>query len=149
MPTATKSRTTDRGYGRGHQLLRRDWAVVVAAGRQPCARCGELIRPTDPWDLGHADGDRTRDAGPVHRWCNRATNGRSGRALFAAAVEVKPERAGFDARDEVWRVPWLRGLRRVPADATWPRLMTVPHPSAVGSLGREFVAWSKAREGRD
>ena len=33
----------------------------------------------------------------------------------------------------------------VPPDATWPRLMTGPHPDAVGSYGPELVAWSAAR----
>ena len=41
----------------------------------------------------------------------------------------------------------MKGLRRVPKDATWPRLMTVPHPAAVGSLGREFAKWSDRRLG--
>jgi len=59
-----------------------------------------------------------------------------------------PERAGIDARDPRWRVPWLRGLRRVPNDATWPRLMSLPHPDAVGSLGAEFCGWAESRSGR-
>ena len=36
----------------------------------------------------------------------------------------------------------------MPKDATWPRLMTVPHPRAVGSLGAEFVRWAERRTGR-
>ena len=36
-------------------------------------------------------------------------------------------------------MPWLKALRKVPKDAVWPRLMTVPHPRAVGSLGPEVV----------
>ena len=43
--------------------------------------------------------------------------------------------------DSAWDVaPWLEALRDVPADASWPRYMTIPHPSAVGSLGTQFVA---------
>lgn len=60
-----------------------------------------------------------------------------------------PEPPGFGRRDAVWDVPWLSGLRsRVPKDATWPRLMTVPHPRAVDSLGREVAAWVRRRRGR-
>ena len=54
---------------------------------------------------------------------------------------------GSTQADERWRVPWLKGLRRPPADATWPRLMTVPHPRAVGSLGPEFVGGRRRGRG--
>jgi len=64
-------------------------------------------------------------------------------------MEQEPERDGLPAGDPRWGVPWLKGLRRPPQDAAWPRLMTVPHPRAAGSLGAEFVAWSKERTGRD
>jgi hypothetical protein len=64
------------------------------------------------------------------------------------APELAPEPEGVDRLDAVWRVPWLKGLRRVPKDATWPRFMTVPHPNAVGSLGAEFIAWAEKRSGR-
>jgi hypothetical protein len=53
-------------------------------------------------------------------------------------VEVEPD--GFPVDDAVWDVPWLDGLREVPADAVWPRLMTVPHPDAMGTLGGELEA---------
>jgi hypothetical protein len=38
-------------------------------------------------------------------------------------------------------VPWMAGLLRVPADATWPRYMSAPHPDAVGSYGQRFERW--------
>jgi hypothetical protein len=46
-------------------------------------------------------------------------------------------------------VPWLDRLRRVPLNATWPRLMTVPHPRATGTLGPEFIGWCAERSGHE
>jgi hypothetical protein len=68
--------TTARGYGWTHQLARKRWARLVNAGLVDCARCGYMIDPSEPWDLGHVDGDRSRYAGPEHRRCNRATASR-------------------------------------------------------------------------
>jgi len=65
-----------------------------------------------------------------------------------AGPEPEPERHGLDASDRRWQVPWLQALCGVPADAVWPRLMTVPHPLAADSLGAEFCEWAAAREGR-
>lgn len=60
-------------YGHVHRTLRARLAPVVAAGLVKCARCGDLIAPHEPWDLGHDDDDPTRHVGPEHRRCNRAT----------------------------------------------------------------------------
>jgi hypothetical protein len=66
----------------------------------------------------------------------------------AAAVDETPEREGLGQADERWQVPWLKGLCRVPKDATWPRYMTVPHPRAVGSLGKDFCRFAEERSGK-
>jgi hypothetical protein len=44
-------------------------------------------------------------------------------------------------------VPWLADLLDVPADATWPRFMTAPHPRATGSYGEQVEAFSLAFHG--
>ena len=76
------SRVKRRIYNRHHRNLREMWKRAVAAGTVRCARgrdCfyadgmqGGLILPGQPWDLGHADYDRSRHTGPEHSKCNRA-----------------------------------------------------------------------------
>lgn len=63
-----------RGYDREHDRLRRRWAPKVARGTVACARCKQLIRAEQAWDLGHTD-DRTRWTGPEHATCNRSAGG--------------------------------------------------------------------------
>jgi hypothetical protein len=62
-------------------------------------------------------------------------------------IVVEPDPDGFDVDAEVWDRPWLDRLREVPADGWWPRLMTVPHPDAVGSYGDGFAGWVLGRHG--
>jgi hypothetical protein len=77
-----------------------------------------------------------------------ANETRAGRgAVVDGLVEVE-EPVGFGVDDAVWDVAWLEELRELPREAVWPRLMSVPHPRAVGSLGREFEWWVWARTGR-
>lgn len=62
-----------------HRAERAAWAPLVAAGTVACRRgdqCLEpelLIRPGEPWDLGHPDAVCDRPTAPEHRRCNRAT----------------------------------------------------------------------------
>jgi hypothetical protein len=74
-------KTVARGYGANHKRLRRLWESRVASGDVACARCGRLIVPGSPWDLGHSDVDRSVWTGPEHRACNRATAGRRHRTV--------------------------------------------------------------------
>jgi hypothetical protein len=118
--------------------------MVVAAGGVCCARCGEPIAPGEDWHLDHTD-DRSDYLGPSHRRCNLLAG-----ALKAADVlQVREdEPAGFGFEASVWDVPWLDELRELPVEATWPRLMTVPHPAAVGSIGGEVIDAARRRSGR-
>jgi hypothetical protein len=51
--------------------------------------------------------------------------------------------------DPVWNAcRWLDDLRDVPPEGSWPRLMTLPHPEAVGSYGHEVDAQYERRTGR-
>jgi hypothetical protein len=139
-----KPKTAARGYGGPHQQLRAHLAPQVASGLVRCWRCCELIGPGEDWHLGHVDGDKARYAGPEHVACNTAT---AGRRPWMSAPAAQPQRDGLHPDDPRWDVPWLDELRDVPADAVWPRLMTIPHPRAVGSLGAEFCQWAQARSG--
>jgi hypothetical protein len=55
------------------------------------------------------------------------------------------EPAGFGPDDRAWDVGWLDELRDVPPEGSWPRLMTPPHPRAVGSLGEAFARFAAER----
>jgi hypothetical protein len=54
--------------------MRKRWAPMVRAGKVKCARCHQLIKPGELWDLDHDDEDpsQRRYLGPSHRRCNRA-----------------------------------------------------------------------------
>jgi hypothetical protein len=70
-----------RGYGRRHQVERERAKADVESGYAVCARCRLPLLPTQAWDLGHDDLDRSRYVGPEHRHAadcprggNRATS---------------------------------------------------------------------------
>lgn len=96
----------------------------LVASCAPCARRqGRLLQ-----GVGRRVGTvtRTPPAPPVA----------ASQAAPASTLDV----VGYPAADAVWDVPWLDDLRDVPADATWPRLMTRPHPDAVDSYGADVAA---------
>jgi hypothetical protein len=77
---AVQGTTTQRGYGSKHQAERRRWVPVVNTGHVICWRCGQPIRPDEPWDLGHDDHDRSIHRGPEHSTCNRVAGARRANA---------------------------------------------------------------------
>jgi hypothetical protein len=81
-----RATSSQRGYGVQHQKLRKRWAAAVAEGGVSCARCGDPIVPSESWDLGHDDIDRSRYSGPEHRACNRATAGRRAKQQAVSRV---------------------------------------------------------------
>lgn len=83
------STTAANGYGHRHRRLRLQWTPEVEAGGVRCARCGWPIAPTEPWDLGHDDHDRTRYQGPEHVRCNRGAPKRRGRPTIVTAAPAR------------------------------------------------------------
>jgi hypothetical protein len=59
-------------YGARHKALRAGWARKVAGGGVLCSRCGWLIVPDEPWDLGHDDHNQ-------YRWTGRSIGVVTGR----------------------------------------------------------------------
>src|SRR5882672_1705931 len=141
-------------YGPAYQRTRR----LLLAGRPWCVHClaeGRRVVATEADHQPplarhrHVDGSGccrlVPSCAPHQR--QQAMHLALGRPTPAAPpVELLEDPVGFDLDDAVWDVAsWLDDLREVPADAVWPRLMTVPHPDAVGSLGAEFIAWAARR----
>jgi len=143
-----------RGYGGAYQRARRQ---MLGEGT-PCAHCRKRLATTldhDPPLAMHIH----REGSGCCRWipsceqCNReggvaVQQGTWRPGWKPDAEDLPPERDGLDPDDDRFDVPWLIDLRRVPRDAVWPRLMTVPHSRAVGSLGPEFAAWVEGRSGK-
>lgn len=68
----------ERGYDKHHDRARADMAKTVIG--TPCARCGLMILPGQPWHADHTD-DRTGYIGPSHAWCNESAGGRAAHGL--------------------------------------------------------------------
>lgn len=84
--------TKQRGYGSEHKRERARWQRVIDTTGANCARCGGLIAPGQPWDLGHTD-DRTGWTGPEHAHCNRADGARKTNAIRRrASADAKAPR---------------------------------------------------------
>ena len=73
---AKRGNSSQRGYGSAHQRLRATLTGPHQAGTLTCWRCDQIIPPSEPFDLGHDDDDRTKYAGPEHARCNRVAAGR-------------------------------------------------------------------------
>jgi hypothetical protein len=93
-PTAAQ-----RGYGRRHRELRKQWKPIVAEGRVECSAplClveqgggTRRIAPVAEWDLGHDETDRRKYAGPQHQECNRGQSRRAPSRVVAALDPVAP-----------------------------------------------------------
>jgi hypothetical protein len=141
-------------YGGRYQRIRRQMLDPPV----PCAHCHRAVATTLDHDPPiaihvHREGADCCRLIPSCEPCNRrggvmVQEGRWRPGVEVVDLEPEPERDGLPVGDRRWRVPWLLELvDNMPADATWPRLMTVPHPRAVGSLGGEFVEWAQARSG--
>jgi hypothetical protein len=83
-------KTVANGYGGQHQRLRKQWALLVAAGGVRCWRCGLPILPGMPWDLGHA-ASKAVYAGPEHQHCNRSAGARKAQALAKIKIIMVPK----------------------------------------------------------
>lgn len=110
----------------------------------------------------------------AHRGCNSRHGARMGNAMRAAGVKSRAPEASPQVRPtlhvateeedydggplvavagEIPAVfldcPWMQGLFPVPEDATWPRLMSDPHPEAVGTMGWGVIKRIEKRREED
>jgi hypothetical protein len=58
-----------------------------------------------------------------------------------------PAELSPDALMRVMAQPWCKALQDIPADAVMPRIMSGPHPGAIGSYGPELVAFCEKAHG--
>ncbi len=142
----------DPAYGYRYRKLRE----LLLADDPDCAHgCGRPATeadhqpPISRHPTPHVEGSGCCVLVPSCYWCRQlqaaALSLAQARSRLEAPAVVEP--VGFDVDAAVWDVPWLEELREVPVSGWWPRLMTVPHPRAVGSIGMEFVEWVRAELG--
>lgn len=135
-------------YGGAYRTQR----LELLADGPTCVHCG-LRRATradhqPPLSMHvHAPGSGCCTLVPSCLACEQRQAGLLGGSPRPKSPDLADEPLGFAVDDAVWDVPWLDVLRDVPGDACWPRLMTAPHPRAVGSIGGEFVGWVQVEVG--
>jgi len=140
------TRAAPSPYGRAH----RDERAELLRGDPPCSTpgCGNPSTIADhqpPLALHeHVNGTGCCIRVPQCAECSSRQGALVAQVLRQArahgAVEVErtvddTDEPMIPAGSPVWQVPWLVDLLDVPAGATWPVLMSAPHPDAVGSYG--------------
>jgi hypothetical protein len=92
-----------RRYGPADRQLRARWAPRVAAGVVECARCGDLIEPGEPFDLGHVDGTLAYSR-PEHGRCKSSADSvqREGLPEWPSSIAWSPDEGA---------VCWLASVR--------------------------------------
>ena len=67
-----RKRAQNRKYGSAeHKRARTEARALVASGYAECSRCGEPIKPGEPFDVGHDDAYPHLYSGVEHPGCNR------------------------------------------------------------------------------
>jgi hypothetical protein len=133
------------GYERQRRELLADGPTCVHCGWRTATRADHQ----PPLSLHHhVQGTACCTLVPSCYECEKVQGGLLGGNPGATVRVELAEPSGFPVDDAVWDVPWLDALRDVPDNGTWPRLMTVPHPRAVASLGAEVAVWARERRGR-
>lgn len=136
--TALLTQPADITAGQRHDLLEggRQQGPAMHKPRARQAAEGEV-------DDGPSGERAGQGVGPAFAAPETSDAAARAEASSAALIRVPgPESAVWDA------CPWLEELRDVPANASWPRLMTLPHPDAVGSYGAEVDRQYQRRTGK-
>lgn len=141
-----------RAYNEAEYLAERK---RLLAGRPSCAYCPRRATSADhqpPLCMHfHRQGSKCCTLVPSCKECSLKQGGTLkgivGVRKSRASIPIADDPDGFDVDSPVWDVAWLTKLRDVPSDGWWPRLMTVPHPDAVGSWGGEVVEFALVERG--